>query len=188
MLDKILRKQDRILLNNKGQESIVFEVLIAVVLMTFVFLVGGYAMKSLNQTKCAKEIDLSMAQLASAIEKAGAISIGSYSYKFSPASCFGSEKTAYTLESGSSVLCSSYCPGSSTCYLLKYDNPKDPVSPVRYKCVNISRYVKFSTYECDAGVPPGYKKLEEPLVFPPGNYIFQSLSLNKPTICIYYKS
>jgi len=177
------------MLNNKGQESIVFEVLIAVILMTFVFVIGGYAMTSLNQTKCSKEIDLSMVQLATSIEKAGALSIGSYSYNFAPSSCFSNNQTKYTLEKEGPVLCSSYCPGTDSCYLLKYDNPKDPVSTVRYKCVNVSRYVAFSPETCNSNRPQGYKELpmSKSSIFYPADYIFQSQSLTSPTICVYYK-
>jgi hypothetical protein len=156
--------------------------------MTFVFVIGGYAMTSLNQTKCSKEIDLSMTQLASSIEKAGALSIGSYSYTFAPSSCFSNNETKYTLEKEGPVLCSSYCPGSDICYLLKYNNPKDPVSTVRYKCVNVSRYVDFNPGTCM--MPPAdYKELPVSVstLFYPADYVFQSMSLTSPTICVYYK-
>ncbi|MDD4983872.1 MAG: hypothetical protein PHH82_03490 [Candidatus ainarchaeum sp.] len=173
--------------SQKGQESIVFEVLIAVILMTFVFVIGGYAMKSLNETKCSKEIDLSMSQLASAIEKAGATSIGTYYYKFSPSSCFRNKETSYELKSESATLCSSYCPGTNYCYLLKYQNQQDPVSPLRYKCVNISKYVGLNnTGICSA--QGDYDVMQvNPTIFHQGDYLFESKSLTVPSICIYYK-
>ncbi len=175
-----------ILKNSKGQESIVFEVLIAVILMTFVFIIGGYAMTSLNQTKCSKEVDSTMSQLAVAIEKAGSVSIGSYYYTFSESSCFRDNNTTYILKEETSALCSSYCPGSTQCYLLKYNNSSDPVSTVRYKCVNISRYVTFNGGSCTNPPDAGYETLPG-LTFSSGNYIFESYSLGNPEICIYIK-
>ena len=175
--------------SQKGQESIVFEVLIAVILMTFVFVIGGFAMKALNETKCSKEIDLSMSQLASAIEKAGATSIGTYYYKFSPSSCFGgkSKNVTYELKPESATLCSSYCPGSTYCYLLKYLNNADPVSPLRYKCVNISKYVELNNSEaCNISQKYELMPIGSGIIFHPGDYIFESKSLTSPLICIYY--
>jgi len=174
------------MLNSRGQEAIVFEVLIAVILMTFVFVIGGFAMNSLNQTKCSKEIDLSMSKLATSIEKAGAISIGSYSYKFSPSACFQNNKTDYELIVAEGSLCSSYCPGSSYCYLLQYSNEEDPVSPVRFRCVNISRYISINPGGTCPVLPGAYDLLPEPFIFGAGSYVFQSKSLTNPTMCIYY--
>ncbi len=41
----------------KGQESLPFELLIAVILMTFVFLIGGQALQKANQERCFEELN-----------------------------------------------------------------------------------------------------------------------------------
>jgi hypothetical protein len=129
-----------------------------------------------------------MSQLASAIEKAGATSIGTYYYKFSPSSCFRNKDTIYELKSESTTLCSSYCPGSNYCYLLKYENQQDPVSPLRYKCVNISKFVGINNTGICNNPPADYDTLPtNPIVFPSANYLFESKSLVNPSICVYYK-
>lgn len=52
----------------RGQESAPFEVLVAVILMTFVLVIGITALSKLQKAKCANEIDQEMHKLKDAIE------------------------------------------------------------------------------------------------------------------------
>lgn len=127
-----------ILFNNKGQSDTVFEVLIAVILLGFVLTAGGFAMNSLSNTKCSKEIDLSLLNLKRSIEDGANSPLISTKFNVRIPNCFG---TMYSVKlvKNTDEKCTSYCPGStSECYLLIYENPKDKASQVRYNCVNIS--------------------------------------------------
>ncbi|PIU02960.1 MAG: hypothetical protein COT55_00750, partial [Candidatus Diapherotrites archaeon CG09_land_8_20_14_0_10_32_12] len=63
----------------------------------------------------------------------------------------------------------------------------DPVSPLRYKCVNISQYAGLNNSGA-CNMPTEYELIptDSGIIFHPGDYIFESKSLTSPSICIYY--
>lgn len=134
-----------ILFNNKGQSDTVFEVLIAVILLGFVLTAGGFAMNSLSNTKCSKEIDLSLLDLKRNIEEGANSPLISTKFTIYTPNCFGTNYKIKLIKSDDLRLCTSYCPGStSSCFLLRYENDKDKASQVRYNCVNISPAINFT--------------------------------------------
>jgi hypothetical protein len=134
-----------ILFNNKGQSDTVFEVLIAVILLGFVLTAGGFAMNSLSNTKCSKEIDLSLLDLKRNIEEGANSPLISTKFTIYTPNCFGTNYKISLQRSDDLRLCTSYCPGStSNCFLLRYENDKDKASQVRYNCVNISPAIILS--------------------------------------------
>ena len=180
----------------KGQSDTVFEVLIAVILLGFVLVAATLAMSSLSNTKCSKSIDISLGDLKMALETASSSSLISTDFLFDLPYCFGSSPLVTLSKAADAKICSVYCPGSNgKCYLLKYDNQKDKVNPVRYLCVNISPVVETNGDVCN-GVETDYT------VVPANNkngydlnnarYRFSSSSLsttnNAPSLCIYSKS
>ncbi len=178
-------------INNKGQADTVFEVLITVILLSFVLLVGSYAMTSLSDSKCSKEIDISLINFSQVISRTASSALGSQYYSFDLPYCFGSE-TEVKIEKRISdqSVCNHYCPGSlGSCYLMTYNNKKDKVNPVRHVCVNISPLTNINTSVCDN------TELEDDfeiigtegtsINLPKGRYYISSQSLSDPNICMF---
>lgn len=134
--------------NNKGQADTVFEVLIAVILLGFVLTMGIYAMNTLSNNKCSKTIDLKLNELVSNIEISASGTLVSKDFFFRMDNCFGTQYSVQ-MQKQSGGMCSSYCLGSTdSCYLLKYENPKDKVSQVRFSCINISPSLQINPTSC----------------------------------------
>ena len=187
-----------ILTDYKGQAETVFEVLIAVILLSFVLVVGSYAMSSLSDTKCSKQIDISLAEFSRTIEETASSSLASKFYLFDLPNCFGPSATTTLYEHENPQLCASRCPGSmGRCYLLRYDNEKDPISPTRYQCVNISPLTIMNDSKVCNDAPEKFTKKDSEkiaevldqraLVFKRGQYVIKSVSLETPIVCVYEK-
>ena len=192
-------------INRKGQADVVFEVLIAVILLGFVLFTGTMAMSSLSNTKCSKSIDISLGDLRLTLEKAAASTLLSTEYLFNMPYCFGGDFNVALQKQTNAALCSAYCPGSSgQCYLLKYDNRKDKVNQVRYTCVQISSIVEVNTDVAGCVVPritstttdtyepaPNSSLNGGGTSFESGRYIINSKNLSSgrsvPILCIFKK-
>jgi len=178
-------------LNQKGQADTVFEVLIAVILMSFVLLIGSFAMQSLSKTKCTKEINSSINEFSRTISLIATNPLSSKTYLFDMPVCFG-PNYQIVLEKKSGPICQSYCTGTTNqCWLLHYYNPKDKVSPVRYKCVNIAPSTTINDHSiCNSEdnfenlTDDGDNKIGP---FKRNKYLINSNSITKPTLCIYSK-
>jgi len=174
--------------DKKAQADAVFEVLIAVILMSFVFLVGSFSMQSLAKTKCSKEINIALSDLARNISLVATNPLASKQYFFNMPNSFGPNYNVNIIESQGS-LCASYCSGASNkCFLLRYDNKKDKVSPIRYKCINISPMTMLNPLDyCDTSQNDGFEPIQNPISLKKGKYLITSNSLNMPILCIYKK-
>lgn len=182
--------------DKKGQSDVVFEVLIAVILLGFVLVAGTLAMSSLSNTKCSKSIDISLSSLKQNIEKASTNTLLSTEFLLDVPYCFGSDVNL-EFKKELPTICSIYCPGvSGACYMLKYQNSKDKVSPVRFICLQVSPVIVLNAEEQCVNSPTDFDlwtkkgnnsngiKMEN------GRYIISSssaLSNNDPTLCIYKK-
>ena len=176
--------------DKKAQADAVFEVLIAVILMSFVFLVGSFSMQSLAKTKCSKEINIALSDLARNISLVATNPLASKQYFFNMPNCFGPNYNVKIIESQGS-LCASYCSGASNkCFLLQYDNNKDKVSPIRYKCINISPMTMLNPLVYCSTLQNGFEIIQKDnsISLKKGKYLITSNSLNMPILCIYKKS
>lgn len=181
------------LFNSKGQAEAVFEVLIAVILLSFVLVIGSISMNTISNNKCSKEIDISLKDFVLNIERVSSSSLASKSYLFGLPNCFGPDADVKIISESDSALCSSYCPGSTGgCYLMQYDNNKDKVNPRRYNCLNISPITVLNDNGIcnqgnlalvDSSQGNGAYSLE--YKFTRGKYLITSASLQRPNICIY---
>jgi len=188
----------KLYINSKGQADTVFEVLIAVILLGFVLVAGSFAMSSLSNTKCSKSIDISLSSLKQTIEKASSSTLLSTDFLFDMPYCFGNNFTIELQKPANSSLCSSVCPGSfGKCFILRYENEKDKVSPVRNVCVQISPVIALNNTVCPD--QEGYSLMPNTLgidgqtgvSFINDRYKFVSKTVstvNTPLICIYNKS
>jgi len=133
-----------------------------------------------------------------ALEGASNSSLISKNFLFDLPYCFGSEAVVELTKQADMKICSVYCPGSNgKCYLLKYDNKKDKVNPVRFMCVNISPIVVTNGDTCDdskqdsSGTTYNLVPANPSVILQNGKYIFSSSSLStsgtNPSLCIFSK-
>ena len=172
-------------INSKGQSDIVFEVLVAVILMSFVLTAGAYAMNSLSTTKCSKQIDASLSDLTRSIETALSSAITQESFLFSIPSCFSNKHKVSILKTEGDI-CLHYCPGvTNKCVLLKYEDNKDKVQTIRYKCINISYVTLINPNSCGQKIGEYSLYKDQNNEIDRGKYLFTSNSFKTPILCIY---
>lgn len=111
-------------LSQTGQSASPFELLVAVIIMTFIILIGSQAMAALKEQQCMSEIKKYMQEFKFALEKI----VGpnkSQTLAFTPPACYKNEEiTLKYLEA--EPICSSVCqqPGKKGCVLLSYYSPE----------------------------------------------------------------
>ncbi|MFH1224842.1 MAG: hypothetical protein V1676_03485 [Candidatus Diapherotrites archaeon] len=147
-------------LNRAGQEAAPFELLVAVIVMTFVIGAGLVAINYLNQEKCKGEADSSVENMKTAIETV-AKSQGHASVSFTIPGCFRASTDrgcSYSSDPEGAKLCirhmddetvcSHYCGGSSrSCYLLMF-------SSANYHSVRCLRISSMTNFLADAPCDP----------------------------------
>lgn len=138
--------------NSAGQEAAPFELLVAVIVMTFVIGAGLVAINYLNTEKCKGEIDGSVENMKTAIETA-AKSQGHAAVSFAIPGCFKVSTDRSCSQSADpegaklcirhmddETVCTHYCGGSaSQCYILMFSS----VSYHSVRCLRISSMTNF---------------------------------------------
>jgi uncharacterized protein (UPF0333 family) len=142
-------------MKSSGQVSAPFEVLIAVILMSFVLFAGYNAMQQLEKQTCANTINSQLEKMAQNLQNV-ATGKGSAQFNFSFEKCsakindcknFGALAAETDIEciqlidSTDPNICSSHCPSArSICSLLVYKSAR---SSTTIKCVDISPSTVF---------------------------------------------
>lgn len=126
-------------MHERGQESAPFELMVAIVLMTFVLLVGAYAIDKANRDRCFQNNGKVLEELKSALELV-APGKGTSKVNILLEECGeGNPKLLLETESDSQI-CSNYCTSSTnTCVLLRLENPDIT------KCVKIAPTTNYPT-------------------------------------------
>jgi uncharacterized protein (UPF0333 family) len=172
----------RLYMLRKGQADIVFQVLVAVILMSMVLAAGSYSMQTLSNTKCSKQIDAAMSNLGRELEKTASSSLSSTYFNFEMPTCFG-VKYKISVIRETSAICKAKCPGvQQDCFLLKYNNDDDEVNKFRYQCVNISTMTSINPTSCDC--PGNSFDVTDGYSFRKGLYQFRSESFLSPVLCV----
>ncbi|HLC36689.1 MAG TPA: hypothetical protein VJK05_03740 [archaeon] len=182
-------------MNSRGQEEAPFELLIAVILMTFVIFVGLQALDELNRQQCTGQINSKMEQVKSVLETITR-GKGQQNLALTVPDC-GKNPSLRLTEETSSYTCSTYCGGNqSICVLLRYQ--AGGVAPIT-KCVGISPLTEFASQDTPSSCID--RSEEEKLVLQDwdnpnasiqaGNYVLVSaFSVSadpNPLICAYRK-
>ncbi|MBU2099869.1 hypothetical protein KKG83_03985 [Candidatus Micrarchaeota archaeon] len=127
-------------MNSKGQEEAPFQLLVAVILMTFVIIVGLNAMKQAEQERCFNNTDSAMDKFVFALEQTTNNKSPS-SIVFNPPGCSKNEKFLIK-KFDDPRLCSNVCLGStSSCVILRYSTSE--VSKIPDKCINVDYGTEF---------------------------------------------
>lgn len=142
-------------MHSKGQEAAPFELLVAVIVMTFVIVVGLNAMNTLLKEKCQGEIESQMEGIKTAIETV-AKGQGKANAYFEMPSCYRPSNDLSCLPSTTDpdgaklcivqrqdeTTCSFHCGGVRTqCTLLLFTSPQFNLM----KCLHISPNTSFPT-------------------------------------------
>jgi hypothetical protein len=124
----------------RGQEEAPFQLLVAVILMTFVIVVGMNAITEAEKQKCFNDTEKLMNDFKLAIEKTATYKQPS-NLKFDPPSCTKNEKFVI-VKTDEERICKETClNSSSSCILLRYKTPE--VTGIPDKCINVSWDTQF---------------------------------------------
>jgi len=177
----------------RGQESAPFELLIAVIIMTFVIVVGLEATNVLAEQKCKGEIEQNLEQMKTALENV-VTQKGKANLFFDIPNCFeGEGQTSVRIKGWKdSAICGRFCGGArDSCTLVSYSSPRFVLT----KCLRISHNTTFGTGStCDRGELGSDKDnweardLKDDAGILQGNYTFISrfdLTGSYPIVCAY---
>jgi len=181
--------------SQKGQESAPFELLIAVIVMTFVIVVGFNALGTLNKKTCEGNLNQNIEQIKSAIESVAKnkskVNIG-----YDLPSCFNETKTKLRIiERNDLTYCSAICGGSlAQCTVLQFSST-DP-SYTEIKCLRISSATSFPEGDpCDTDIFDEEYELvnwkDDSIGVLPGTYTLMrqgNLVTDSPKICVYKRA
>jgi hypothetical protein len=164
-------------LNSRGQESAVFELLIAVIVMTFVIVFGMNAVDQMTKQKCVSEVNDSLSKMQLAIE---AVSNGIQpreNVNFNIPTCYNYDEESVRISRfDDPKICVDKCPGSENlCTVLEYASPGAFLS----KCLRVSYAMQFGTAtSCSDFSADEYDAIdlitestEDKKGIPPGRYI-----------------
>lgn len=196
-------------MNQKGQESAPFELLVAVIIMGFVMFVGMYAMANLQREQCYNETLKTIQDFSRTLEEVATTPghIKNYNLAF-PAGCGAGPKREVMIGTrlvpteqlllrtwSNPEYCANQCGSSgSLCVMLHY-SPFERQGIT--KCINIPPDTWFPPQE-SVGTPGGctdklnhttaYRLVTVRSDIPEGYYLFQNISSpnsTNPVICAY---
>lgn len=177
--------------SQRGQEAAVFELLIAVIIMSFVMIVGFNALNTLSAKVCEGRMNQNLEQVRTTVEEVvNTKNKANVTIDF-PECYSETESTLRIVESDSQQQCSSICGGTvGRCTLLVFSSPSYSDS----KCLRVSSATTFPEGEpCDPGIlePAGAYEIvnwKSGDGIPLGTYsLFKvsSLSSERPEICVF---
>ncbi len=130
------------MLNQKGQESAPFELLVAIVVMGFVLLAGFRVIQILTLEECKGKLDSNLEELKTAIENV-ALDSGQRSISFTLPGCFPQNQSELKITNITErQVCSEICNGARLeCMVLQFYSPEHS----NWKCLRISSATDFPT-------------------------------------------
>ena len=183
--------------NEKAQAAAPFELLVAVVIMSFVMVVGYVVLDDVNTQVCLNSVDKEMTEFKSAIEDSVA-RMSSKPITFRPqGACFSTKKAMLEIyDEKTRGVCASICGvATDSCYILKFTS--DLAGALKRKCLNLPDFTTFqdatSDYCKDEVLSGTGYSVINPTVkgeFLAGNYVIRNVSPAGhawPLICVWYK-
>ena len=132
------------MLSKKGQESAPFELLIAIIVMTFVIVIGFRALDTLNEETCIGILNKNMEEL-----KRGMESVVETKSKVTLSvrlpNCFNEDESELAIiDRREQVYCSNICGGSvAQCTILRFTGTTGSGTYSSTRCLNISSATDF---------------------------------------------
>lgn len=177
--------------SRRGQESAPFELLVAVIIMTFVILLGYRALDQVSEIKCKGEVEGELEKLKTTLENI-VKQKGKENLNLFLPSCSPDKETKVLIKGFEDErICAAFCGGSRrSCSLLSFSSPKFTLN----KCLRISINTTFGSGDTCSG-----QEVSDPADFEPrdfkadqgidnGNYILVSkfdLTGSYPIVCAY---
>jgi hypothetical protein len=173
-------------LNKRGQEEAPFELLIAVIVMSFVLFIGLKAMTTLDDQRCVQQTEQKLEDLKTKLE----IVINQKSPQLLDfrEDCYNpKDETIKIVYNEMPRVCADYCSsGASVCKLLEYSNSKKGV--YFKKCLSINPNTVFSSQDCLDLSSEKKVLLENFGDFVPRGILYfnnRETSSSFPTVCVY---
>jgi len=193
-------------MNQKGQESAPFELLVAVIIMGFVMFVGIYAMGNLKKEQCLNETQKTIQDFSRTLEEVATTPghIKSYNLSF-PSGCGAGQQREVMIGDKPQMteqlflrawskpeFCATKCESSgSLCVMLHYIRLDGQGLT---ECVSIPPDTVFSDPSspgnCTDKLKDNYELIYVRVDIPEGYYLFQNISSpnsTNPVICAYRK-
>ena len=184
------------LVEKKGQASAPFELFVAVIVMSFVVIVGTFVLNSVWDQVCLNSVDNEMTKFKLAIEDTVAKkSNNSVSFKPDPR-CFSSntnEPTVWLEVINDKRVCAARCNyPSEECRVITYNNPKIS-NAFKQKCLDLPIYTNITMSDChDSTTSESYEPINPAFAtggLRAGTYIIKNVSAigdQYPKICGLY--
>jgi len=179
---------------SKGQVSAPFELFVAIIIMSFVIVIGIQMLNNVQAQVCMASVDKELTEFKSKIEDT-ANNMASNKFFFLPERCFNENDAIIKIETLSNTKqCSAKC-GTPVdkCFTIMFYTPDVP-NGYNDKCLNLPTYTSFLEDEetCKAiDDVAGYDVVDPRDEIRLGQYVTRNVAQagdTYPKICVFYKS
>ena len=181
--------------NQHGQASAPFELFVAVIIMSFVIVIGYQVLEEVKKQVCLNSVDKEMTTFKYNLEDT-VNRKSSTKFLFSPeGDCFSSKGTIMKIQTETNPkVCDARCGyPADVCFVMTFMNPKVS-NAFKVKCLDLPQYTNFPTELCNSG--GGDELTTYTPIDPmngqllPGLYALRNISAageTYPKVCVYYK-
>jgi hypothetical protein len=183
----------------KGQVSSPFELLVAIIIMSFVVIIGANMLAGVNEQVCLAGIDKSLTEFKLKLEDTALLRTSNkFEFRLNTNSCFNENDAIIKIEKyNDSKKCSSICADKTTnsCFVLIF-NASDLANGFKAKCLNLQVYTSFvGPDDCPTSEESlnGFESIiptTNGQMLHSGTYILRNISpagASNPEICTYVK-
>jgi hypothetical protein len=183
----------------EGQMSSPFELMVAVIIMTFVIIIGTQMLNQSQDQVCLASIDRELTEFKINLEDT-TNSRSATKFDFRPDNCYNqNEAVVKIFRYADSATCGAKCgiSGVNSCYVLLFST-NDIANGFKEKCINIPTYATFlgSDSQCSPGPDlEGFSPIlavgEDGENLTPGTYALRNVSSASeayPSVCIFRRA
>ena len=187
--------------NTRAQMSSPFELLVAVIIMTFVIIIGTQMLGATQKGICAASVDRELTKFKINIEST-ANDRSANKFEFRPDNCYNESKAITKIQQfNTPAECGARCgiAGLNSCFVLFFYAPDLPGQNIPPKCLNISQYTTFigqNDSKCStanqelAGFNPIVPVGSSTDNIFPGTYALRNVSSageTYPSVCVFWR-
>jgi len=187
----------RLRLRNEGQMSSPFELLVAIIIMSFVVIIGSQMLAASQEQVCLSSVGKEITEFKLMLEDT-AIRRGSNKFEFRPDDCFNQNTAIIKIEKyNSTTQCGAKCGlPTESCFVLIFNAP-DVANGFIQKCLNLPVYTTFvnEPNDCPTDDLDGYVAIDPTIMdeggIRPGSYVLQNVApaaKTYPNICVFRKA
>lgn len=169
-----------------------FELLVAVIIMSFVMIVGSQMLAASNKEVCVNSIEKEMSKFKDMLEDTATRQSSNRFIFDNPNDCYDEKNAIIKIEKvvDNPKRCSAICAtANNTCFIMLFVITKAGIG--KEKCLNLSQYTSFITEGCDSSSDDlaGYKAIDPTQKLNVGSYVLRNMAKageTYPKICTYY--